>query len=52
MFGNNEGLSESQRNFLLVAYTPYFVLPLIMIIDSYKQLGEANRMSNALLKEE
>jgi hypothetical protein len=50
MFGNNEGLSESQRNFLLMVYTPYLILPLTMIIDSYKQLREVEKVANTLLK--
>ncbi|CAJ0842123.1 3447_t:CDS:2 [Entrophospora sp. SA101] len=50
MFGSNEGLSESQRNFLLMAYTPYLILPLIMIIDSYKQLREAERLTSKDIK--
>ncbi|RHZ49159.1 hypothetical protein Glove_529g44 [Diversispora epigaea] len=37
-FGNHEGLREDQRKFLLGAYFPYFIIPLICLIDSFSKI--------------
>ncbi|CAG8552411.1 5776_t:CDS:2 [Diversispora eburnea] len=39
-FGDHEGLQEDQRNFLVAAYSPYFFIPLICLIDSFLKIQQ------------